>query len=73
MQHALVGQPGILSVAQIGNSLRVLGDGQGDPAGRVREALSRADMQADVAAIDPNLEDVFVAATHPVNDARKVA
>jgi len=71
VRHALTGQPGILSVAQIGNTLRVLGDGQGDPSGDVRDALAKAGIQAELSAIEPNLEDVFVAATHPA-DATKV-
>lgn len=63
-QHALDGQPGILSVAQIGNSLRVLGDGDGDdPVQRVRELLKNAGIDAEVASTHPNLEDVFVSAT----------
>jgi ABC-2 type transport system ATP-binding protein len=58
---------GVLGVAQIGNSVRVLADagaGARDVEGRLREALADAGVQAEVAAIDPNLEDVFVAATH---------
>ena len=75
-QQALLAAPGVLSVAQIGNSLRVLtagratatdtadGDGDGDGSVRLRELLARAGLQADVAAAEPSLEDVFVAATH---------
>jgi ABC-2 type transport system ATP-binding protein len=64
-RQALHGVPGVLSVAQIGNTLRVLMDGtSGDAEARLRQALSQAGKQADVAATDPNLEDVFVAATH---------
>jgi ABC-2 type transport system ATP-binding protein len=58
---------GVLGVAQIGNSLRVLADAGAearDVGARLRRALADAGVPADVAAIDPNLEDVFVAATH---------
>jgi ABC-2 type transport system ATP-binding protein len=64
-RQALHGVPGVLSVAQIGNTLRVLMDGtSGDAEARLQQALSQAGKQADVAATEPNLEDVFVAATH---------
>lgn len=54
---------GVLSVAQVGNELRVLcAPDQGD-ADRVAAALRQAGIQAEVAHIDPSLEDVFVAAT----------
>ena len=62
---------GVLGVAQIGNSVRVLaaaGADGGDVGRRLREALAQANVQAEVAAIDPNLEDVFVAATHRGED-----
>ena len=65
LQHA----GGVLGVAQIGNSVRVLANADADVGGRgiegrLREALAQARVQAEVAAIEPNLEDVFVAATH---------
>ena len=72
--HAvLLAQPDVASVAQIGNELRVLiaagaeeapeaVDGA-DAAARLRQALAAAGIEAEVAAIVPNLEDVFVAAT----------
>jgi ABC-2 type transport system ATP-binding protein len=62
-QQALIDVPGVLSVAQIGNSLRVLSERDGDAVGRLREALSAASLQADVETVEPNLEDVFVSAT----------
>jgi ABC-2 type transport system ATP-binding protein len=61
----------VLGVAQIGNSVRVLADagaGARDVEGRLRAALANAGVKAEVAAIDPNLEDVFVAATHRDGD-----
>src|SRR3546814_14538565 len=62
-QKVLVDVPGVLSVAQIGNSLRVLTDRNGDAAARIRGVLEEAGLQAGVDASQPNLEDVFVAAT----------
>ena len=64
-QHALTDAPGVLGVAQVGNMLRVLiADDGGDPARRMDEALAHAGVKAGVAPAPPNLEDVFVAATH---------
>ncbi|SFK31992.1 ABC-2 type transport system ATP-binding protein [Lysobacter sp. cf310] len=62
-QQALVKVPGVLSVAQIGNSLRVLADRDGDTAARLREVLAKAGIEAEVAPSQANLEDVFVSAT----------
>lgn len=62
-QKVLIAVAGVLSVAQIGNSLRVLADRNGDVAARIRQALSAAGLQAEVIASEPNLEDVFVSAT----------
>lgn len=66
-QRALQGAAGVLSVAQIGNVLRVLAeDGrEGDAiAAALRDALAAAGVEAGVEPVAPNLEDVFVAATH---------
>ena len=62
-KEVLLGVPGVISVAQIGNLLRVLSAQDGDAAGHMRGALAAAGLQADVAVALPNLEDVFVAAT----------
>ncbi len=62
-QQVLVALPGVLSVAQIGNSLRVLCDHADDAVPRLRAALATANLEADVEAGEPGLEDVFVAAT----------
>ena len=63
-QQALRGVAGMLSAAQIGNTLRVLVDADGDGIeSRLREALSAAGVEAAIVAVQPNLEDVFVAAT----------
>lgn len=72
VQHALDGQAGILSVAQIGNSLRVLGDGRADVIARVKHVLAAAGVQAEIEPSPPNLEDVFVAATGGVHQAAEV-
>lgn len=61
---ALVEVAEILSVAQIGNSLRVLAAGDGEIEQRVRDALAETGLQAEVEVVPPNLEDVFVDATH---------
>ncbi len=57
--------PGVLSVAQVGNALRILAASHDDVAGSIRDALARAGMRATVDVVAPNLEDVFVAATRP--------
>lgn len=61
-QAALHATPGVLSVAQIGNELRVLTVAGGDAA-QLQASLRKAGVDADVSAIEPNLEDVFVSAT----------
>ena len=62
-QRALVALPGVLSVAQIGNTLRVLAQSGVDAGPRVREALRAAGLQAEVHEGAASLEDVFVDAT----------
>ncbi|WP_149196123.1 ABC transporter ATP-binding protein [Luteimonas suaedae] len=63
VQKMLVDVPGVLSVAQIGNSLRVLTGEDSDALQRIQAALSQAGLEAEVTASQPNLEDVFVSAT----------
>jgi len=60
----LAALPGVLSAAQIGNTLRVL-TATPDAAWpqRLSAALQAAGLRADSAPAAPNLEDVFVAAT----------
>ena len=72
-QQTLVGLPGVLSVAQIGNSLRVLTTADGDAGTRIQAALRQAGLQAEVAASQPNLEDVFVSATRGREPDREAA
>jgi ABC-2 type transport system ATP-binding protein len=62
-QRALLGQPGVVSVAQIGSNLRVLTRAGADVEASVRRALGDAGLDGDVATVAPNLEDVFVEAT----------
>lgn len=59
----LKSQAGVIGTAQIGTHLRVLQDAQGDSPRALAQALSQAGFTAEVAAVEPNLEDVFVAAT----------
>jgi ABC-2 type transport system ATP-binding protein len=70
-QAALHGTPGVLSVAQIGNELRVLTIA-GVDAAQLRARLSAGGIDAEVSPIEPNLEDVFVSATHR-NDRAQAA
>lgn len=62
-QRALAGLPGVLSVAQIGNTLRVLLETGDDAEARLQQALQTAGQGADVVRSTANLEDVFVSAT----------
>jgi ABC-2 type transport system ATP-binding protein len=60
---ALAGQPGIIALAQIGASLRVLAAADPDLEMRITERLHAQGIDGEVHATPPNLEDVFVAAT----------
>lgn len=62
-QRVLVEVPGVLSVAQIGNSLRVLLERADRAEHGLAEALRAAGLDAEVDQAAANLEDVFVAAT----------
>lgn len=63
-QQVLEHVDGVHSCAQIGTSLRVLAsDGDNVPE-RITTALANAGIKARVQPTQPNLEDVFVAATH---------
>ncbi|GGD58908.1 ABC-2 type transport system ATP-binding protein [Pseudoxanthomonas indica] len=62
-QKILLTLPDVISVAQIGNTLRVLMARNGDAAARIGRGLADAGVQAQVGPSTPNLEDVFVAAT----------
>jgi ABC-2 type transport system ATP-binding protein len=62
-QHVLVGAEGVIALAQIGASLRVLGGAHADLEARLAAKLASAGIDAQVRATVANLEDVFVAAT----------
>lgn len=62
-QQLLAQMPGVISVAQIGNVLRVLCDDGGAALEQLRSGLRAAGLEAEVDAGTPNLEDVFVAST----------
>ncbi|UXI70755.1 ABC transporter ATP-binding protein [Tahibacter amnicola] len=69
-QQALEHSTGIVAMAQIGAQLRVLAERDSVSARTLEQRLSQAGIQAHVEAGAPNLEDVFVAATHdPSEDA----
>ncbi len=63
-QAALHTADGVISVAQIGNELRVLTTADDMPGERLQAFLRGRGIEAEVAPIEPNLEDVFVSATH---------
>ena len=62
-QRVLVALDGVLSVAQIGNSLRVLLADADTAESNILAALREAGLDAEVNKAKPNLEDVFVSAT----------
>jgi ABC-2 type transport system ATP-binding protein len=63
-QAALHEAQGVISVAQIGNELRVLTAAGEHTESRLADFLRSRNIEAEVMPIDPNLEDVFVFATH---------
>ena len=62
-QASLQKVSGVISVAQIGNELRVLASRGVDAAAELRARVHETDPQAQIEVVAPNLEDVFVAAT----------
>jgi ABC-2 type transport system ATP-binding protein len=62
-QKALRDLAGVVALAQIGTSLRVLGAVESDLEEQLSARLHAAGIAATVEATAPNLEDVFVAAT----------
>ncbi|MGK2899046.1 MAG: ABC transporter ATP-binding protein, partial [Burkholderiaceae bacterium] len=73
-QKALANLPGVIALAQIGAALRVLAAAGDDLGDQIVACLHQAGIAAEVTATVPNLEDVFVAATHqPVATARPAA
>jgi ABC-2 type transport system ATP-binding protein len=70
LQRLLITLPFVVSVAQIGNRLRVLTTSVEAAAQRLSAAILLAGMQARVTITAPNLE--FVAATHQRAVPRRV-
>lgn len=62
-QAALHTAHGVISVAQIGNELRVLTTADDEPGERLQAFLRDRGIEVGVTPIEPNLEDVFVSAT----------
>jgi ABC-2 type transport system ATP-binding protein len=63
LQQVLADEPHVLGVAQIGASMRVLTDLHDEAVGHLREVLREQGIEAAIEPGEPNLEDVFVAAT----------
>ncbi|AIF47645.1 ABC transporter ATP-binding protein [Dyella japonica] len=63
VKAALDSHPDVLSVAQIGNELRVLMRRDDVSLEAFRHSLDGVDASTDVHTVPPNLEDVFVVAT----------
>ena len=63
--------PGVIALAQVGASLRVLAAAETGIEQRLAAQLRDAGVAAEVGAGVPNLEDVFVAATRkPTEEPR---
>jgi ABC-2 type transport system ATP-binding protein len=62
-QRALTGLDGVIALAQIGTSLRVLAADGDDLEQRLGERLKAESVEGRLEPVAPNLEDVFVAAT----------
>jgi len=72
-QRSLQGLQGVIAMAQIGTSLRVLAKAGADFEQQVAERLKSAGVAAQVHPIAPNLEDVFVVATSNNKEPRHAA
>ena len=62
-RRALMEVPGVISAAQVGNTLRVLTSENGGIIDRLSKVLTDAGLHGEIALAEPNLEDVFVSAT----------
>lgn len=67
-RDALLKVPGVISAAQIGNSLRLLTEGTQVSPEKMQDALRAEGISAQIAPVAPSLEDVFVAVTHQTSD-----
>lgn len=65
-KKVLLQVPGVISAAQIGNSLRVLCEETDDCGARIQRVFAEEKVEAEVSPTEPSLEDVFVAATNKV-------
>jgi ABC-2 type transport system ATP-binding protein len=72
-RKALMAAPGVISAAQVGNTLRVLTAENGSAAARLQQVLHDAGLHGEIAPSEPNLEDVFVAATRGQQPAKEAA
>lgn len=72
-RKALMAAPGVISAAQVGNTLRVLTSENGNAAQRLQHVLQDAGLDGEIAPSEPNLEDVFVAATRGKQPAKEAA
>jgi ABC-2 type transport system ATP-binding protein len=73
VQRALQGQAQVLSVAQIGASLRVLSEDSDAAEAAIEARLREAGLAVKLRSAPPNLEDVFVAATRNRASNREAA
>lgn len=64
--------PGVISAAQIGNSLRVLLDAERGSQRAIERALAAEELAVEVAPVTPSLEDVFVAVTRAQAEAESL-
>ena len=62
-RRALMDTPGVISAAQVGNTLRVLTAENGGVIDRLSKVLADAGLHGEITVSEPNLEDVFVSAT----------
>ena len=67
-QRALTGLEGVIALAQIGTSLRVLAANGDDLEQRLAERLKSEGVEGRFEPAAPNLEDVFVAATRKTQE-----
>jgi ABC-2 type transport system ATP-binding protein len=75
-RRALMETPGVISAAQVGNTLRVLTAENGGVIDRLSKVLADAGLHGDITVSEPNLEDVFVSATRgkqPATAAQEAA
>ena len=61
-RRALMETPGVISAAQVGNTLRVL-TSESEIIDRLQKVLDDAGLHGEISESEPNLEDVFVSAT----------